>query len=201
MDLRKIGKFVATERAKKGYTQESLAEALDLSNRSISKWERGICLPDSAHMVELCELLDFSINDLFNGERIDMKDSKKISEKQLLELAKMKEEKDKQLLRLEWVIGYISTISFVIFIFVASYVEMDVWLRILLIAVGIIILIFGGHNALKIEQTAGYYKCAKCGHKHVPEYKSVFLAQHFGRTRHLRCPKCGEKSWQKKVLN
>ena len=42
--------------------------------------------------------------------------------------------------------------------------------------------------------------CAKCGHKHVPTYKAVFLAMHMGRTRHLRCPKCGEKSWQKKVL-
>lgn len=54
---------------------------------------------------------------------------------------------------------------------------------------------------LKIEQTAGYYECAKCGHRYVPTYKSVFMAAHVNRTRHMRCPKCGKKSWQKKVLS
>lgn len=200
MDFKKIGKYIAENRVKNGYTQESLAEALDVSNRAISKWERGLCLPDSTHMVELCKTLNISINDLFNGEKINSKDKSEVSERNLLELIKAKEEKDKQLLRLELVIGYISTISFFIFIFIASYVEMAVWLKVFLIIIGIIILLFGGYNATKIEQTAGYYKCAKCGHKHIPTYKSVFLAQHIGRTRYLRCPKCGKKSWQKKVL-
>ncbi|MBQ6486719.1 helix-turn-helix transcriptional regulator [Candidatus Saccharibacteria bacterium] len=200
MDLRKIGKFIASSRAEKGYTQETLAEALDLSNRSISKWERGVCLPDSAHMIRLCELLNISINDLFNGERINMKDSKEISERQLLELAKLKEEKDRQLLKLEWVVGYVSTVSFLVSMFVVAYVEMDTWVRVLLIATGSVSFIVGGHHALKIEQTAGYYKCEKCGNKYIPKYKSVFLAKHMGRTRKMTCPKCGEKSWQKKVL-
>ena len=54
---------------------------------------------------------------------------------------------------------------------------------------------------LKIEQTAGYYECAKCAHRYVPTYKSVFMAAHVNRTRYMQCPQCGEKSWQKKVIS
>ena len=51
-----------------------------------------------------------------------------------------------------------------------------------------------------IEQKAGYYECQKCGHRYVPTYSKTLFAQHMGRTRFMKCPKCGERSWQKKVL-
>ena len=70
----------------------------------------------------------------------------------------------------------------------------------IMIAIGFILMMIAFFFSLKIEQIAGYYQCANCGHKYVPTFKAVFLAMHMGRTRHLRCPKCGEKSWQKKVL-
>lgn len=111
-----------------------------------------------------------------------------------------KEQTDKLLLRAETVLGYISAISFLILIFLASYLEMPESLRILLIIVGGIIFAVGISYALKIEQTAGYYECANCHHKYVPSYKNVFFAMHIGRTRYLKCPKCEKKSWSKKVL-
>ena len=200
MDLRKIGKFIANERTKKGLTQESLAEKLDISDRSISKWERGICLPDSAHMVELCNILDISINDLFSGERINMKDSKKISEKQLLELARLKEEKDKQLLALEWAIGAVAVIILFTLVIIAAIIDMPEYARWIIMGIGFMIFMACMFIGLRIEQTAGYYKCEECGNKYIPGYWKVFFAMHMGRTRHLRCPKCGKKSWQKKVL-
>ena len=52
-----------------------------------------------------------------------------------------------------------------------------------------------------IEQTAGYYKCGKCGHCYVPTYGSVLGAMHYGRTRYMKCPECHKRSWQKKVLS
>ena len=55
--------------------------------------------------------------------------------------------------------------------------------------------------AIKIEQTAGYYECGKCGHRYVPTFKAVMLAPHMGRTRQLRCPECGKKSWQRKRIS
>ena len=86
-------------------------------------------------------------------------------------------------------------------VMVASLVQMEEWLRITLILIGFLPLLIATPFMLKIEQTAGYYECAKCGHRYVPTYKSVFIAAHVNRTRHMRCPKCGKKSWQKKVLS
>lgn len=116
-------------------------------------------------------------------------------------MVKQKEQADKKMLRLEIVVGYISSITFIILIFVASYVEMQNWIKILLIAFGIITFAFGMHNCMKIEQTAGYYECAKCHHKYVPTYSSVLWSIHINRTRYMKCPKCNRRSWQKKVIN
>ena len=200
MDLIKIGKFISRKRKEKGITQSELAEKLYISDRAISKWENGICLPDAGNMPLLCEILDITINDLFSGEVVDMKDKEKNLEENLLEMTKLKEEKDKQLLNLEIVIGIVSTITFLTLVFVASFIDMQSWLRILLILIGFVTFFTSCCFAIGIEQQAGYYKCNECNHKYVPTYKSVFLAAHNGRTRYMKCPKCGKKSWQKKVM-
>lgn len=201
MDLRKIGKFIAENRKKAGFSQESLAEELDISNRSISKWERGICLPETSKMPELCRLFNITINDLFSGEIVDMKNNDRKLEENLLALAKEKEQKDKQLLALEWVLGGIGVAIFFALLFMAiPIIETNFALATTMFIVGFILFMIAMFFSLRIEQIAGYYKCAECGHKYVPTFKAVFLAMHMGRTRHLRCPKCGKKSWQKKVL-
>ena len=104
MDQIKIGKFISEKRKEKKLTQSELAEKLGITDRAISKWENGICLPDAGTMPELCKMLSISINDLFSGEVVDMKDNEKRLEENLLEMTKLKEEKDKQLLTLEYVI-------------------------------------------------------------------------------------------------
>lgn len=147
-----------------------------------------------------CEILGITINDLFSGEVVDMKNNEKKLEENLLEMTKLKENKDKELLRLEVVIGYTASITFLIIMFVASYIEMPNWLRVVLIVSALISFIISMCYAIRIEQVAGYYECSKCHHKYVPTYKSVNLAMHMGRTRKMKCPKCGKKSWQKKVL-
>ena len=111
-----------------------------------------------------------------------------------------KEELTKLLLKLEWVIGLMASITFFTLIFTASFINMDTWIRILLITIGFIIFIVGMCYCLKIEQVAGYYQCSKCKNKYIPTYKSVFLSMHHGRTRYMKCPKCGNKSWNKKVI-
>ena len=78
---------------------------------------------------------------------------------------------------------------------------MQSWIRLILIVFGAIVFAVGVSKAIKIEQTAGYYECDKCHYKYVPEYSSVFWAMHMGRTRYMKCPKCNEKSWQKKVIS
>lgn len=201
MDQIKIGKFISKKRKENNITQSNLAEKLGISDRAVSKWENGMCMPDAGNIPELCKILNITINDLFSGEVVDMKEKEKKLEENLLELARQKEEKDKQLLTLEYVIGFGASISFLTLIFVASFIEMPTLIRIVLIVLSLIIFGVGMFYGLKIEQIAGYYECAKCHHKYIPTFKSVFLAQHMGRTRKMRCPKCNQKSWNKKVIS
>ena len=201
MDQIKIGKFIAECRKKNNLTQMQLAEKLNITDRAISKWENGKAMPDSSIMLDLCNELKISVNELLSGEVIKVENYNKIAEENLLEMERQKEEKDRQLLRLEVIIGYISSITFLVLIFVASYIEMSSWLRAMLILFGSIVFAVGVGNAVKIEQTAGYYECGKCHYKYIPEYSSVFWSRHMGRTRFMKCPKCNQKSWQKKVIN
>ena len=200
MDQIKIGKFIQEKRKEKGLTQSDLAEKLNITDRAISKWENGICLPDAGTMPLLCEILGVSINDLFSGEKVDMKNNEKKLEENLLEMTKLKEQKDKELLTMEIVIGVLSSFVLFVLIFVASFVDMPNYVRIILIVTGIIPFAIGISYAIRIEQVAGYYECKECHHKYVPKYSSVLFAMHVNRTRYMKCPKCGKKSWQKKLL-
>ncbi len=200
MDQIKIGKFIASCRKEQGMTQASLAEKLGISDRAVSKWETGRSMPDSGIMLELCELLKISVNELLSGKKIMGELYGKQSEENLIAMRKEIEERDKMMLRLEYVLAGPATIAGFVICFVASYVEMPTWLRIMLIVFALTMILIVAFIAVGIEQKAGYYECAKCHHKHVPSYWQTNLAPHIGRTRYMRCPECGKKSWQKKVL-
>ena len=92
MDQIKIGEFISSKRKEKNITQSKLAEMLGITDRAISKWENGICLPDASNIVELCKILDITINDLFSGEVVDMRDNERKLEENLLEMVKLKEQ-------------------------------------------------------------------------------------------------------------
>ena len=201
MDQVKIGKFIAECRRKTNLTQMQLAEKLNITDRAISKWETGKSLPDSSIMLELCDILGISVNDLLCGEIVTMANYNKELENNLLEIIKQKEQADKRLLSIEVFIGITAIIVLFALIFVAAFIQMETWLRISLIVFGFILFWAGCFYALRIEQVAGYYECAHCKHRHVPTYKAVNMAMHMGRTRYIRCPQCGKKSWQKKVLS
>ena len=200
MDQIKIGKFIAERRKSVGLTQMQLSEKLGITDRAVSKWETGRALPDSSIMIMLCEFLEISVNDLLSGEVVTVENYDKELEKNLLEVVKQKEESDKKLLMLEWVIGILSVVVMFVPIIIGAILPMKDWQRIIVVFSGFIPAIFGFAVALKIEQIAGYYECKECGHKYVPTYKAVNLARHIGRTRHMKCPNCGKKTWQKKVL-
>ena len=200
MDQIKIGKFIALCRKNVNLTQMQLAEKLNITDRAVSKWETGKSMPDPSIMLELCNVLNISVNDLLNGEVITMDNYKEKTEQLLLDMTKQKIETDKKLLSLEILIGTFSIIILLSFTFAASFFQMADWIRICLIISGFVIAIIGIGYALKIEQVAGYYECKKCHHKYVPTYKSVFWAPHYGRSRYMKCPACGKMSYQKKVL-
>ena len=201
MDQVKIGKFIALKRKEKNLTQSDLANMLYISDRAVSKWERGLNLPDASLMMELCKILGISVSELLTGEVVKKGEYMEKTERIIYDLKKANDEKNKQLLALEWVIGLTSSLSFLILIFIASYLEMADMVRYLLIALALLIFIPGMIGSLKIEQVAGYYECNKCHHRYIPSFSSVLWAMHYGRTRYLKCPKCNERSWNKKVLS
>ena len=201
MDQKKIGRFIADCRKKENLTQMQLAEKLNITDRAVSKWETGKSLPDSAVMLSLCGILKITVNDLLSGEVISVDNYNKEMENKLLEMVKQKEESDKRLLMFEWVIGALSCIILFVPIVVAAYLPMEDWLRLVIIFSGFVPGFIGLCFAIKIEQIAGYYECKHCKHRYVPTFKAVNLAMHMGRTRYMKCPECGKKSWQKKVIS
>lgn len=201
MDQVKIGKFIAERRKKVNLTQLQLAEKLSITDRAVSKWETGKAMPDSSIMLDLCHVLQISVNDLLCGEVVTVDHYNKELENNLLELIKQKELADKRLLGVEVLIGITATVILFALIFVSAFVQMETWLRVVLMVLGFVLFLAGCFYALRIEQMAGYYVCEACGHRYVPTFKAVTLAQHLGRTRYMKCPKCNKKSWQKKVLS
>lgn len=97
MDLIKIGTYIAGKRKTLGMTQKQLAEQLGMSDKSVSKWERGICLPDVALYAELCQILGISINEFFAGEDIAKENLMQKSEENIIGVAKESKQKQKRL--------------------------------------------------------------------------------------------------------
>lgn len=97
MDLKRIGMYIAGKRKERGMTQRELAERLGMSDKSVSKWERGICLPDVSVYTELCEILGITLNEFLAGEDIDEKDVTTKSERNIIEVTKDGNRRQKRL--------------------------------------------------------------------------------------------------------
>ena len=121
-------------------------------------------------------------------------------ENNLLEMVKQKQEADKRLLRIELLVGILCLAVLAALTAFVSLVDIEEWIKETLVIIGVVPILIAAPFMIKIEQTAGYYKCDKCGHRYVPKYLSVFVAMHMGTTRYMKCPKCHKKSWQKKVI-
>ena len=121
MNQIKIGKFIAQCRKNKNLTQMQLAEKLNISDRAISKWESGKGMPDSSIMLLLCNTLGITVNELLNGEYIKIENYNKKAEENLLEMAKKEEIQNRNMMMYEWIIGSLSSITFLILLFTLSY--------------------------------------------------------------------------------
>ena len=200
MNTDKIGKFIANCRKEKGLTQEELAEKLYITDRAVSKWERGISLPDADKMIDLCNILDINVNELLLGEKIDMKENNKKTEELLLEMARQDEYKNKTLLANMWVLGLTASISYVAIVALAAITlgEGVPFGIITVIATTLFVCVM--FYDLKLEIDAGYYECKKCHHRFIPKYWPTFMSPHMGTTRYLKCPECGKRSWAKKRM-
>ena len=200
MNQIKIGRFIAECRKQKNLTQLQLAKKLGITDKAISKWERGIAMPDSSIMLELCDILDITVNELLNGEKISMENNEQKNEQLLLEMAKELEKKNKTIWSSMWAIMLVSMTALFAGIFIAAFlIPEGVWQLVTVLGVCIVFLI-PCFYALKLEVSVGAYKCKNCGHEIVPTYKEAMMAMHKGFTRYLLCPKCNKRTWCKKVI-
>lgn len=92
----KAGRFITKKRKEQNLTQEQLAERLGVSNKTVSKWETGKCMPDYAVVKSLCEELKVSVSELMDGEEADEKSIRVYDEEQILDLLRRTQELEKQ---------------------------------------------------------------------------------------------------------
>ena len=200
MDQIKIGKFIAECRKEKKLTQAQLAERLGITDKAVSKWERGLSLPDSSIMLELCTLLDITVNELLSGEEISMENQNQKNEELLLEMSKELERKNRTIWNTMWVIMGVCMLGLFAGLFaVARFMQEGPWMLVAILGLCVLFLI-PCFYALKLEVSVGAYKCKNCGHEIVPTYREALWAMHMGTTRHLKCPACGKHTWCKKVI-
>lgn len=200
MDQIKIGKFIGEQRKLHNLTQSELSEKLGITDRAISKWERGICLPDAGLMLSLCSILEITVNELLTGEKITMENNAEIMEKNLIDMATSNERTNKLLLQSEKIIIALMVGIIIAGALTSSFLVTENWHRAVIIGISLLIVVLVAPFCWRIETKAGYYHCKKCDYKYVPEYKNSVFAMHMGLTKYMTCPNCGTKSWQKKVL-
>ena len=200
MDQIKIGKFIAECRKQKKLTQVQLAEKLNITDKAVSKWERGVAMPDSSIMLALCDIVGINVNELLSGERIVMENNEQKNEQLLLDMAKELEKKNKIIWNAMWTIMTVSIIGLIGGLaLIAFFVPEGPWMLVAILSLCAVFLI-PCFYALKLEVSVGAYKCKNCGHEFVPTYTQALNAMHKGTTRYLRCPECGKRTWCKKIL-
>lgn len=137
MDQEKIGKFIKEERKNKKLSQEELGELLGVSNRSISKWETGVSLPDISLFKPLCEVLDISYNELLSGERLNKTNYQEKLENNLSNVISYASKKDNKFNGTLILLMVLSTFLSIYFINVNN----KVWIPLSFIAIIILIYI------------------------------------------------------------
>ena len=157
-------------------------------------------MPDTSIMLELCDILGISVNELLSGERIEMENNNQKNEQLLLDMAKELERKNKTIWHAMWAIMTVSIIGLIGGIALINiFMPEGPWMLVAILTLCVIFLI-PCFYALKLEVSVGVYKCKNCGYEIVPTYKEALNAMHMGTTRYLKCPKCNKRTWCKKVL-
>ena len=194
MDQQKTGNFIAEMRKERGLTQRELAQKLSISDRTVSKWECGNGFPEISLMLPLCEILGVSVNELLSGKRLHSDEYQKHAEVNIMGL--MQERKEaKRNLGLSIFIVLVTFLAGFTLIMLTGFLEMETWLRVLLIVIGFISLIGGITVAVVLEVTSGAFECQKCEKRFMPTLGAYIAGAHTPTKRWLKCPHCGEKSW------
>ena len=200
MNQDKIGKFIAKERKAKGLTQRQLAERLNISDKTVSKWECGKGLPEVMFMLPLCKILEISVNELLTGERVSEEDYQKKAEENMMNLVREKEESRKKII-LSVIVVAMGFMAAVPLFMVAQIFEMPVTARIALMGIAFVVMFAGIGVACVLDRDAGAFECPECRSRFVPDMGAYLMGPHTITKRKLKCPNCGMVNYCKHVLS
>ena len=191
MDQVRIGKFIAESRRSKGLTQRQLADALAISDKTVSKWETGRGLPEVSLMLPLCGALGITVNDLLSGERISAADYQKKAEGNMMNLIRENEE-NRRRMALSVVTGAITVVAVCALVTIAALVELPAAARVAVIVFTLAVGAAGIAAAAVLDSSAGYFECPYCKELFVPSMNEYVKSYHTLTKRRLTCPKCGK---------
>ena len=191
MDQIQIGKFIAEMRKSTNLTQKQLAEALSISDKTVSKWECGKGLPDVSLMLPLCNMLNITVNDLLSGEKVSQADYQKKAEGNMMDLMKENEENRKRM-ALSIITGVITIIAVCALIVIAAFIDLPTIVRIILIVGAVVVAVAGIAVGAMLDIKAGYFECPHCKELFVPSMNEYVKSYHTFTKRRLTCPKCGK---------
>ena len=199
MDQVLVGKFIASERKRKGYTQKQLSEKLGISDKTISKWERGNGFPEVSLLLPLCDELDITVNELLSGERVSEEDYRKKAEENMVNLVREAQESKKKII-LSAMVALLVIVAATPMFVISGAIEMNTWIRVILIAIGFVVIVIGIAIACVLDRDAGAYECPECKTRFVPDMKDYIMGAHTITKRRLVCPHCGAHKYCRKVL-
>lgn len=197
-----IGKFISKERKNKKYTQKQLSDILNISDKTVSKWECGKGLPEVSLLLPLCNELGITVNELLSAKRLSEDNYVQKAEENIMSLMKEQEENQNK-----WkamiAMGTISTTAFLTLIIIVAFYSNVISLpaKISIVSIASVIFIIGLYFTMQSERTIGYYKCSNCNALFIPNMKEYIFTSHILSTRKLKCPHCGAKKYSRKVMS
>ncbi len=199
MDVIKIGQFLKSLRKEKSLTQREVAEQLNVSEKTISKWETGNGLPEVSLMLPLCQFYGISLNELLSGERLSKEQYVERAEENIASLVT-----DRTSPRKKVIVSTVSCVASILccvaLIILAALFAAETWLRIVLIGIAVVLAVSNVALIVLIAVNTEIYECGKCGGKFVPTLSAYVMAPHTLTRRRLKCPYCGKRCWNRSRL-
>ena len=201
MDQKKTGVFIAKMRKEKGLTQSELAEALLISDKTVSKWETGKGLPEVSLMLPLCEKLGVTVNELLTGAKLSPAEYQKKAEVNIMDLMQERRAEARFRIIIELLVLAMTIFSAVTIALVLEYVPLSLGWEIALTVLMVVNLALGIIICAMLEMRKAVFECTKCGHRFMPTKGAYIMGVHSVTRRYLKCPNCGVKNWCKRCLS
>ena len=191
MDQARIGKFIAETRKAQRLTQRQLADALSISDKTVSKWETGRGLPEVSLMLPLCAALSITVNDLLSGERVGEGDYQKKAEENMMELMRENAQNRQRLLQ-SIACGGVTVVAVCALVALAAFLPLPALARVALLLLAMATAVVGIWAAATLDARAGWFECPHCKELFVPPMADYVKGCHTFTKRRLTCPRCGQ---------